>query len=88
MNRIGYHAHGVPAGQHDAGAIEAVNCVYHRVARETRIVCRFDERLLSRLLGDSVRLTACMAEGDGSCVFARLTAGTAQSPTDGALSAG
>ncbi|HET8984863.1 MAG TPA: helix-turn-helix domain-containing protein [Trueperaceae bacterium] len=58
-------------------AIEAVNCVYHRVARETRIVCRFDERLLSRLLGESVSLTACMAEGDGSCVFARLAAGSA-----------
>ncbi len=37
-----------------------------------RGVCRFDERLLSRLLGDEVRLRSCMAEGDGSCVFAAL----------------
>ncbi|NLG07803.1 MAG: hypothetical protein GX560_00915 [Deinococcales bacterium] len=35
-------------------------------------MCRFDERLLSRLLGDEVRLRSCMAEGDGSCVFAAL----------------
>lgn len=70
MNRLGYHAHG--ANTDRPGAIEAVNCVYHRVARETRAVCRFDERLLSRLLGETVTLTSCMAEGEGSCVFAQL----------------
>lgn len=74
MNRLGYHARGV-GGDESGSGLEAVNCVYHRVARETRIVCRFDERLLSSLMGASVSLTSCMAEGDGSCVFARLTAG-------------
>jgi len=75
MNQLGYHAHAGPDGQaasHGTPGIEAVNCVYHRVARETRLVCRFDEQLLSRLLGADVRLTSCMAEGDGSCVFAQL----------------
>lgn len=72
MNGLGYHAHGNGA---TTTAIEAVNCVYHRVARETRAVCRFDERLLSRLTGAKVRLTSCMAEGDGTCVFAQLAAG-------------
>ena len=75
MNKLGYHARGV-TGAGSASGIEAVNCVYHRVARETRIVCRFDERLLSRLLGETVSLTSCMAEGDGSCVFAQLVAAT------------
>src|SRR5690606_15793380 len=79
MNKLGYHARGVAGAEHGS-AIEAVNCVYHRVARETRIVCRFDERLLSRLLGDTVSLTSCMAEGDGSCVFARLAAETLGTP--------
>lgn len=80
MNRLGYHARVVaePVGRREEiGAVEAVNCVYHRVARETRLVCRFDERLLSRLLGRPVGLTSCMAEGDGSCVFARLSAASA-----------
>ncbi|HZW99883.1 MAG TPA: helix-turn-helix domain-containing protein [Trueperaceae bacterium] len=67
MNDLGYHAGPAP----DAGtAIRAVNCVFHNVARRNRAVCRFDEKLLSRLLGDEVRLTSCMALGDGSCVFA------------------
>lgn len=70
MNRLGYHAHVNP----EAGGVEAVNCVYHKVARETRAVCRFDEALLSRLLGKEVRLASCMAEGDGSCLFAQLRA--------------
>ena len=79
MNRLGYHAHAVTETSDEdqvagTGAVEAVNCVYHRVARETRLVCRFDERLLSRLLGRPVGLTSCMAEGDGSCVFAQLSA--------------
>lgn len=68
MNLLGYHASPAP----EVGGVAAVNCVYHKVARETRAVCRFDEALLSRLLGSEVRLTACMAEGDGSCVFASL----------------
>lgn len=68
MNQLGYHARLAADGE----SIEAVNCVYHRVARETRAVCRFDERLISRLLGAEVRLTSCMAEGGGSCVFAAL----------------
>ena len=66
MNQLGYHAK--PTGE----GVEAINCVFHRVARETRVVCRFDEKLLSRLLGTPVLLTNCMAEGDGSCAFSRL----------------
>lgn len=70
MNRLGYHAKAAP----EVGGVAAVNCVYHKVAKDTRAVCRFDEALLSRLLGEGVRLSSCMAEGDGSCVFAKLSA--------------
>lgn len=66
MNELGYHAS--PA--EDGAGLKAVNCVFHNVARRNRAVCRFDERLLSRLLGAPVRLTSCMALGDGACAFA------------------
>src|SRR5690606_28482984 len=79
MNLLGYHARLAP----EVGGVAAVSCVYHKVARETRVVCRFDEALLSRLLGEEVRLSACMAEGDGSCVFASL-----HRADDGALAPG
>jgi predicted ArsR family transcriptional regulator len=68
MNELGYHARLAADGE----SIEAINCIYHRVAQETRAVCRFDERLISLLLGTEVRLTSCMADGEGSCAFAAL----------------
>lgn len=68
MNELGYDARATA----DGGGIEAVNCIYHNLAARTRAVCRFDERLLSRLTGSEVRLDHCMAEGQGSCVFGRL----------------
>lgn len=71
MNELGYHAHLGADGE----TIAAINCVYHRVAQETRAVCRFDERLLSLLLGTEVRLSSCMADGAGSCVFTKLRRG-------------
>ena len=73
MNDLGYHATRAEDGQ----GVKAVNCVFHNVARRNRAVCRFDERLLSRLLGEQVRLTLCMALGDGACVFAGALAGVA-----------
>jgi len=75
MNELGYHAS--PA--EDGAGLKAVNCVFHNVARRNRAVCRFDERLLSRLLGAPVRLTSCMALGDGACVFA-VPAGEVPAP--------
>lgn len=66
LSELGYHARLAADGL----SVEAINCVYHLVAKETRAVCRFDERLLSLLLGTEVRLASCMAEGQRSCVFA------------------
>jgi predicted ArsR family transcriptional regulator len=52
--------------------VAAINCVFHKVAHKTSAVCKFDEKLLSLLLGSNVLLSHCMAEGDGSCVFSRF----------------
>lgn len=67
MQQLGYHARLKEDGQQ----VEALNCIFHRVAAASRAVCRFDERLVTLLLGTEVKLTSCMAEGDRSCVFAR-----------------
>lgn len=75
MNQLGYHARATEGG------VSAINCVFHKVARETRAVCRFDERLLSRLLGDTVRLSHCMADGDDRCAFSRLAAAATRPTT-------
>ena len=68
LDQLGYHAAVAPGGV----GVAAVNCVFHNVANETRAVCRFDERLVSLLLGEPLGLTSCMADGESSCVFARL----------------
>ena len=67
MNGLGYEARVLPDG-----TIVAVNCVFHRLAAKTRAVCRYDERLLSTLLGYEVRLGACMQDGANGCAFAAV----------------
>lgn len=64
MNRLGYEAH-----VEEDGTIVAVNCVFHKHAAKTRAVCRYDERLLSGLLGYEVRLGRCMQDGANGCAF-------------------
>lgn len=65
MNELGYEA----SGLHEGNGIRAVNCIYHQLARETRAVCRFDVRLLSRLADAEVLHEACMADGAPACLF-------------------
>lgn len=66
MKLLGYHP------RPHAEGVAAINCVFHKVAHKTSAVCKFDEKLLSRLLGNKVLLSSCMAEGDGSCVFSKF----------------
>ena len=66
MNELGYDATSLT----QADGISAANCVYHRVARQTRAVCRFDVKLLSLLLGQPVAHTGCMLDGQSRCTFA------------------
>lgn len=65
MNELGYEASAGP----DGATISAVNCVYHRLAQQTRAVCRFDVRLLSRLADAEVLHETCMADGAPACRF-------------------
>lgn len=69
MNQLGYHA---SLGT-DGEPVSAVNCIYRQLASRNSSVCRFDERLVTLLLGHEVHLTSCMVEGEGACVFSRLT---------------
>lgn len=61
---------GYDARLDDQGQITAVNCVYHEVARNSRAACRFDARLMRRLLEGEVTHLRCMADGHAACVFA------------------
>lgn len=65
MNEIGYDAAALPQDE----GISAANCVYHKVARQTRAVCRYDVRLLSLLLGKPVTHSGCMLDGQNRCTF-------------------
>lgn len=45
------------------------SCPYSSMADERRNVCRIDQALLSKLVGRSVRKTACRHEGAPCCAF-------------------
>lgn len=66
MNQLGYDARLEPDG-----TIVAFNCVFHKIAAKTRAVCRYDETLLTALLGFEVKLAGCIQDGDNTCAFAR-----------------
>jgi DeoR family suf operon transcriptional repressor len=68
MNELGYDASPLPNKE----GIAAVNCIYHKLAQQTRAICRYDTKLLSLLLDQAVQHTSCMADGDGQCVFKRM----------------
>ena len=68
MNELGYDASPLPNNE----GIAAVNCIYHKLAQQTRAICRYDVRLLSLLLNQEVQHTSCMADGAGQCVFKRM----------------
>ncbi len=64
LNELGYEA-----ALTDDGAIEAENCVFSQVVKETREACAFDVRLLAALLGAEVVHGDCLAEGHACCRF-------------------
>lgn len=61
---------GYDATVDDQGRLRAANCVFHQLARSSRAVCRYDQVLLHRLLGDQVHQQSCITEGTAACVFA------------------
>jgi predicted ArsR family transcriptional regulator len=53
----------------EPAAIEARNCVFHKLAAEIPEVCRFDIALASQATGREVEHQACMVRGDPVCRF-------------------
>ena len=69
MNELGYRAVLKPGGATSEAAIEAVNCVYHSVAKVHPELCQFDVSLIEQVSGMSVRLETCIAKGGSVCRF-------------------
>ena len=65
MNSLGYQASALQNKQ----GIAAVNCIYHKLAAQTRAICRYDVNLISQLTGKTIDHTCCMADGDSTCTF-------------------
>ncbi len=65
LDELGYGAY---LDEH--GRLNAVNCVFHQLARTTTAVCRYDGLVLSRLLGGEFDHLSCMRDGRPACVFA------------------
>ncbi len=53
----------------EPAAIEARNCVFHKLAAEIPEVCRFDVALAAQAAGREVEHQACMVRGDPVCRF-------------------
>jgi predicted ArsR family transcriptional regulator len=64
MRDLGYEASA--SAKH---TIEALNCVYHELARANQSVCALDLALIEELADAKVEHRACMARGDNACVF-------------------
>jgi predicted ArsR family transcriptional regulator len=64
MRELGY-ASSAPGAQ----TIEALNCIYHELARTDQTVCALDVTLIESLSEAKVEHRACMARGDNACVF-------------------
>lgn len=64
MRGLGYEASAT-----DGDTIEALNCVYHELARNDPSVCQLDLALIGALAKSDVEHRACMARGDNACVF-------------------
>jgi predicted ArsR family transcriptional regulator len=67
MVELGYDAKVAP----DSGglAIEAQNCVFHKLAMASPNICAFDLAMLRTSTGADVDHTACMAKGAAKCCF-------------------
>jgi predicted ArsR family transcriptional regulator len=66
MRELGYES---SAPNAEAPTIEALNCVYHDLAKDDQKVCELDLALIGELADAEVEHRACMARGDNACVF-------------------
>ncbi|HYD88980.1 MAG TPA: methanogen output domain 1-containing protein [Vitreimonas sp.] len=66
MRELGYQS----SVREDATpSIEALNCVFHELARRNPSVCALDLSLIETITDARVEHRACMARGDNACVF-------------------
>lgn len=69
MNDLGYRARLRPNAASGATVIEAMNCVYHSVAKVHPKLCEFDIEFLSASSKKRVKMESCVARGGSSCRF-------------------
>lgn len=69
MNDLGYRAALRRGPTPKLAVIEAVNCVYHAVAKQHPELCQFDLSLIETASGMGVRLDSCIAKGASVCRF-------------------
>ncbi|MBI1277041.1 MAG: hypothetical protein GC179_02825 [Anaerolineaceae bacterium] len=67
LNDHGYNAHWENNGH--GFTLHTTNCPYHQVAKDNRILCEMDMRLVSSLLGVVPRLISRISDGDASCSY-------------------
>lgn len=69
MNELGYRARLTTDKKSDTAVIEAVNCVYHTVAKAHPKLCEFDIEFLTATSKKEVKMESCVARGGSSCRF-------------------
>jgi predicted ArsR family transcriptional regulator len=79
MTELGYDARAT--GNARVPEIAARNCVFHHLAQQHAVVCRFDLAFLARASGRRVEHAECMLRGGQSCRF-RFLPGSGIQPLD------
>ncbi len=67
----------IPFEVNDAGGLpvlSALACPYPELAKADRGVCTMEKLMLSEVLGESMRLSACRLDGAACCTFTPSTA--------------
>ena len=67
LQEMGYDAAAVSTGAEPI--VEAHNCVFHKLARQSPHLCTFDIAFAETATGRRVEHRTCMARGDSSCRF-------------------
>ena len=70
LSELGYRAYLRQSDIRKGAIIEAINCVYHSVAKKNPSLCQFDIKLMEEISGGlDVKLESCIARGASVCRF-------------------
>ena len=70
LNELGYRSTIKQKDLRKGAVLEATNCVYHSVAKEHPVLCKFDIQFIKKASGGmNVSLESCIAKGDSVCRF-------------------